>query len=125
MPRFLLIPALLVVLQVAACAPPLEEGAERLRRDLITAQEVEGAGITTNAHDIVRRLRPDWLRTRTTSPVRVYVNDGLIGNAPGALAGVSAQTITQLVRLTPTQATTRYGTGSGGHPEGAIVISTR
>lgn len=82
----------------------------------------------TSAHHAIERLRRSWLRRRGARTPNnpdnrpsVYV-DGVRVGPIEELFGISAEYIERISLLSPTDATTRFGTG---HASGAIVISTR
>jgi len=77
--------------------------------------------------DAIRRLRPDWLRVRgatstaSGASIVVYV-DGIRVGGTEALGSMSIEGVVELRRLSPTDATTRWGTG---HSAGAIEVIRR
>lgn len=95
-------------------------------RQLIEEAEIEQS-TATNALDLVRRVRPQWLRSRgqmsieRPSEVVVYVNGHPYGG-PGALNDVHIQSIRQIQFLTAVEATQRFGTD---HVRGAILVTLR
>ncbi len=95
--------------------------------------------------EVIRSLRPDWLRTRGTGSMRetargsasgtdpdnveinvrpgiptikVYLDDSLLGDMQ-SLRTVNPGTVGEARFLTPAQATQRYG---AGHVHGAILL---
>ena len=99
-----------------ACAPPAKSGATR-NANLITAEEIAASQVTT-AYDAVRNLRPMFLRSRgqTTfdpgvAPVAVVFLDGHRYGDVETLKTMSVQSIREIRFLTPSDATTKYGTG--------------
>jgi threonine aldolase len=120
LPLALLMGALLVL---PACAPA-GETTQRSARGPLTAAEIETAGIRGTALEVVRNLRAEWLNTRTGGDIRVYVDGARFGNTAASLGSISAQNIGRMERLSANAASTRFGSGAGGHPEGAIVITT-
>lgn len=91
--------------------------------DVITRQQIETLGMG-NALDVIRRLRPNWLRSRSATgreePV-VYVDAARRGGIQ-SLSYVSVEIIDEIRYFSGPDATTRFGTG---HRGGAIVIRTR
>jgi hypothetical protein len=95
---------------------------------LITHEEIREAQILSDAYEIVRRLRPAWLRQRRTTslhrhapdPIPVYV-DGVIQYGPteNALRAISAAQVRSIDRLTARQAQNRLGMN---HPAGAFLV---
>ncbi|MCY4646919.1 MAG: hypothetical protein OXE73_08600 [Gammaproteobacteria bacterium] len=93
----------------------------------ITREELDQE-VYTSAHHAIERLRRSWLRRRGARTPNnpdnrpsVYV-DGVRVGAIEELFGISAEYVERISLLSPTDATTRFGTG---HASGAIVITTR
>lgn len=93
----------------------------------ITREELDRE-VYTSAHHAIERLRRSWLRRRGARTPNnpdnrplVYV-DGVRVGPIEELFAISAEYIARISLLSPTDATTRFGTG---HASGAIVISTR
>lgn len=109
-------------------------------RDVITRMEIDERALDAkNAEDIIRRLRPHFMRRRSTgaiappvkvdnsrnqaavrTEVQVYLN-GTRQTGPEALAGISRDAVIEIVYLDASDATTRFGTG---HESGAIIVRT-
>lgn len=123
--RRLLLPVLL--LAATACATASTGSGTRPggSRDVITTAEIRESP-HLNAYDLVRSLRPRWLRIRGSGSinrpefVKVYRDGNLIG-PPGALAQISVQQISQIRFLDGFAATQRFGTD---HGNGAILVTT-
>lgn len=119
----------LALVLLAGCASggiAAREGGAR-SQNVIESEQIEATNHQT-AYEVVRSLRPAWLRDRprsVTNPdaseVAVYV-DGVRVGGISALAQVRAQNIDRMEFMSPSDATTRYGTGHSG---GAILIMTR
>lgn len=80
-----------------------------------------------NAYNAIARLRRTWLRRRgahtayeSNNSPRVYVNG--VGMPFQELYSISDDHIERISLLSPTDATTRFGTN---HTAGAIMITTR
>ena len=116
------LPTLLVLSLVAVTAAPLE--AQR-RSDIITAEDIArviGKGRT--AYDVVRTLRPRWLRSRdlvlrggdtepiTTEGPHVYLNDVDQGDVD-YLRTIPAELVAELRWLSANQAASRFGPTNG------------
>jgi outer membrane cobalamin receptor len=117
---------LFIACTLAACA---SSGTRPTRSgDVITAEEIEGASVST-AYDAVARLRPAFLRGRGQSSIQnpgsdlpiVYVN-GLRSGPIDYLRNIPAQDVQEIRFVSATDATTRYGTG---HTGGVIEVITR
>lgn len=100
---------------------------DRRSRDILTQSEIQEAGVGTT-YDVVQRLRPAWLRTRSSGSVRstpqyaiVYLDGARIGGLE-ALRRVNATDVSTIRYLSAPDATTRYGTG---HEGGAILVETK
>lgn len=108
----------------------------------ITLEEIQAAS-ATDAYDLVRSLRPQWLKSGAHQTVRtkpvltpgmsgkpvvnqaidepeivVYLNNVRIGT-PESLRELAREQLTSLEFVTPAKATMRWG---GGHLHGAIVV---
>lgn len=93
----------------------------------ITRDELDRE-IYTSAHHAIEILRRTWLRRRGARTPNnpdnrpsVYV-DGVRVGPIEELFGISAEYIERISLLSPTDATTRFGTG---HASGAILVVTR
>ena len=120
------ISVLLLVLAAAACA---STGARTSRNsDVITAEEIQSASVST-AYEAVQRLRPTFLRGRGQTSITssgsdlpvVYVN-GLRSGSVEQLHTIPAQDVQTIRFISASDATTRYGTG---HTGGVIEVTTR
>ena len=84
-------------------------------RYLILRAELEGTNFT-NVYDAVRRLRPTWLRTRGTTstrdaaPVMAVFIDNVRSGGTERLESLPIDRVEQVRYLSPTDATTRWGT---------------
>jgi len=94
--------------------------------DRITAEELATIDVQ-NALQAVQRLRPSFLQNRggasssiTQGPVDVvvYVDQTRMGG-PNALSQIPISDVKEIVHLSGTDATQRYGTG---HGSGAIIV---
>ena len=119
-----------------------ETTTKKYPRDLITMEEIkERAPNVLTALDVVQRLRPHFLRERSPgaittpldkngnrnaaasrTPVQVYVNGTLSGIASVVLREIQADAVIEIVYLSASDATTRFGTG---HDNGAILVAKR
>jgi hypothetical protein len=116
------------VLLLAACGSnPSQSGSSRTS-NIITAEDIAGISAAT-ATDIIRRLRPNWLRTRGPVSISsggpevpiIYI-DEVRSSDPGALDRIPRQIITEIRFLAGRDASTLYGMDHGG---GAIMVRTR
>jgi hypothetical protein len=94
--------------------------------DRITAEELAAIDVQ-NALQAVQRLRPSFLQNRggasssiTQGPVDVvvYVDQTRMGG-PHTLSQIPISDVKEIVHLSGTDATQRYGTG---HGSGAIIV---
>ena len=74
----------------------------------------------SDAFDVISRSRPVWLRSRGIEP-SVYMNGIQMGDID-ALRSISINSIKDIKFLSPSEATTMYGTNNIG---GIIEIRTR
>ena len=112
-----------LTLLAAACASGggSGESGPRRNRNLITSEELTEVAEVDTVFDAIRRLRPNWLRGRGTSSVRVFV-DGVQMGGTGALRNYRVDVIRECRFISPTDASLRFGTGYGG---GVIEVFTR
>jgi len=110
-------------------------GSTTVRRggsNLITPEEIAAAGAgMESAFDIVQRLRPAMLRSRTSTfgsdnqgqqvPVVVYSDDVRLGTVEN-LRTIPAMQVREIRYISATDATQRWGTG---HSSGAIQVVTK
>jgi hypothetical protein len=105
------------------------EGVRPMSRGIgdITRAELDTEAFTS-AYYAIERLRRSWLRRRAARTPNnpdprpwVYV-DGVRVGPINELHGLSADYIERISLLSPTDATTRFGTG---HVSGAIMVVTR
>ncbi|HEX2187815.1 MAG TPA: hypothetical protein VHG51_02895 [Longimicrobiaceae bacterium] len=140
MKRLLLALPLLALALAAAGAPLSAQSTAKKDRHFITEEEVRGAS-AQNAYDLVRALRPQWLRTRgdrtlrttrtsvpgedvtqlSTPEIVVYM-EGIRFGKQEDLRGISVADLGTLRFLDANSATQRFGTG---HPNGAILLTRR
>ena len=94
----------------------------RQRNKILQEEIIEMKGVNS-ALDIINISRPNWLRSGvgTASNISIYQNGMLIGGLD-ELKYISVQTIIEMKLLSPSEATTIYGTGN---MLGAIEIRTR
>lgn len=97
-------------------------------RTVITEREIEESALL-DAFEVVRALRPEFLRTRGSSSFRatepveaqVYVDGVRIGD-PASLRRLPRDVLREIRYIDAREATTRYGTGHGA---GAILVATK
>jgi hypothetical protein len=119
-----LLPVAVLVL-VTACASTPSSGRSR-SSDLLTLEDIE-ASDQSNAYDLIRVMRPQWLRTRGPSsihlsnPIVVYLDGNRLGD-PDALTTIPLPTIEEIRFYSPMEAQRRWGLN---HTNGAIAVRTR
>jgi hypothetical protein len=140
MTRRVLLTAAAAALLVTACASSGETRSGTRSTNMITAEEIAGSP-ATNAYELIQNLRPRWLHDRgqqtlgtvqrdgMDGPVAVMATTGIIvyldGTRMGAVASlreVPTRDLRSAQRLNSGEATQRFG---GGHPHGAILLTTR
>ena len=117
-----------LVLTVVACATTSSRQGTPRNRNMITADEIAQSNAAT-AYDAVKRLRPEFLRTRGVTPAHgmqaptpvVYLDGSLYGPL-GTLSNITASSILSIEYLNAMDATQRYGIN---HDAGAILVVTR
>lgn len=130
----------LTLLAATACATA-GTGAAGSDRDLILRDEIRESS-AANVYELVRTLRPQWLRARGTQnlpakigsegtgagvgealgqEVVVYLDNARMGGR-SALQGISLSSVQYIRRFDAAAATHRWG---AGHTQGAILVSTQ
>lgn len=114
-----------LVCATAACATT--PGETRTRdRNVLTLEEIQSSH-QHDAHDIIRGLRPNWLRVRgpnsfqTPNPIIVYVDGNRIGG-PEVLSTIPKLNIQEIRFYSAPEAQARFGLNN---TNGAIAIRTR
>lgn len=112
---------LVFVAVLFACAPKtMTEGRTSRNRNVILREEFENTTVL-NAYEIIRNIRPQWLRTRgVPTPIAVYINE--IQDTLDSLRFLQTENIAKMEYLNANQASARYGIG---HGNGAILITLR
>lgn len=122
---------LVAALGLAACTPAkrsTDAGPAPRDHNLITADEIAKIS-ATNAYDVVKRLRPQFLtsrgptsitNTRVTSPT-VYLDGSRYGDV-SALVGIDAARIATIRFLSGPEAQARFGVDNVA---GAILVTTK
>jgi hypothetical protein len=116
---------LYLAIAVAACAKSPAPAPHR-DRALITRTEIDATPVN-DAHALIQRLRPEYLRERGTATLQisavpvVYV-DGLRRGGLEVLRTLRTQELQEIRFVSSTDATTRYGME---HAAGAIEVKTR
>jgi len=90
-------------------------------RNLITADELVTSS-AENAYDAIQQLRSSWLRSRSGGAPAPFIDGQPQGDDINRLRSVSTSTITEIRYLSPSDATTAYGTG---FLAGIIDVRTR
>ena len=110
---------------LAACASGggSEEGSSSSggNRNLITAEEIAGTS-AENAYDAIQQLHSSWLRARGGGAPAPFVDGRPMGDDINQLRSVTAASITEIRYLSPSDATTAFGTG---YTSGVIEVRTR
>lgn len=122
-----LITALFLSVAAGGCASSGGSSGPSRDADVITSEELRTTDIQSeNAYRAVQRLRPIWLRARSSNfsgdrelPV-VFVNGTRFGEIE-SLYNLSVTDIQRMEYLDSRDATTRFGTG---YPAGAIMVTT-
>ncbi len=119
---------LLAVAGLSACATTGTGSSSGRRTDVITAEEIAQQDGLRTAYDVIRRLRPQFLRRRgvaslsaSSDDIVVYL-DGIRTGGVEVLRNIDAATVREIRRINSRDATTKYGTG---HSQGAIEVVTR
>ena len=117
---------LMLASAVSACAArPSSRLAPSGRRDVLTEQDLRGAGFTT-ALDAIQALRGNWLETHgtnslyTPTTIKVYLDDTQLGGVD-ELSSISISEVVYIRHYDGVAATARWGVDHGA---GAIYVST-
>jgi hypothetical protein len=89
-------------------------------RYYIPTEEIQTIVGVNNAYDIISRSRPMWLRGKGME-ASVYMNSIPMGGLD-ALNSISVNMVKDIKFLTPSEATTMYGTNNMG---GVIEVRTK
>lgn len=116
-----------VVVPLSSCATTGGTGSGGSTR-ILTAEQIADLPVIT-AYEAVQRVRPHWIRTRSSPTMAnpqpalavVYVDGVRMGDV-GELRRVQANEVEQMEYLSASDATNRFGTG---HQGGAILVTTR
>jgi hypothetical protein len=113
-------------LTLGACASAASDGTNR-SRDVITFAELQQEELSSfSAHQVIGKLRPNWLRSRGTTMTgqffAVVFVDGVHMGDLDVLGSLPASEVEEIRFRSAGDATTRYGTG---YPGGTIEVATR
>jgi len=125
MKRVLVASPLVFVLALACASGGQSSGRTAPSRDVITAEEVADASLSTqSAYDVVQRLRPRWLRSRGggTAGLPMLVINNIPSGDLERLRSIAAIDVSEIRFISSQDATTRWGTGFVG---GAIEVVMR
>jgi hypothetical protein len=123
---------LTIIVALAACASTGTTAGPRHQSDLITPAEIASSG-TTNAWDLINRLRPNWLRQPNVGSIgggahsqviAVYINGHRFGDI-SSLQTVSASGIRSVQWLDAARAPTVLNDIGSDPIAGAILIKTQ
>ncbi len=110
------------VLAMACASGGQTSGRSVGNRNVITAEELASLGGLGDVYDAIQRLRSTWFRTRSGTTAPVVVIDNVRAGDLEMLRSISTQNVQQLRYISPSDATTRWGTGYTG---GAIEVIMR
>ena len=123
--RGLLTTALLLI--AAACGGPPAPGTPGSRANLITFEEIQQRGLYSNLYDLIRNLRPRWVRSQgpdtflgDQGEVQVHMDGKRLGGVE-VLRRMSPGGVTSIQWVPPIDAAARFGLD---HSHGAVLIST-
>ena len=113
----------ILVIIIISCTSTVQSNKPMKQRNKILQEEIVELKGVNSAIDIINVARPNWLRSGvgTSSNISVYQNGMYIGGL-SELNYISVQTIIDMKLLSPSEATTIYGTNN---MLGAIEIRTR
>lgn len=116
---------LVLLVLVTACATTGPQQRQSGDRNVLTLEQIQSSN-ELNGYDVVRALRPAWLRVRPTTfrnpdPVRVYI-DGSRGSDLQELMRLSTDSIEEMRFYNALEAQARFGMNN---TNGAIAVRTR
>jgi hypothetical protein len=120
------------IVTIVACASSGATAGASHQSDLITATEIASSG-TTNAWDMINRLRPNWLKQQAvgsvgggarTQVIAVYVDGHRFGDI-STLRTLSSSSIRSAQWLDAARAATVLNEVGSDPIAGAIIIKTR
>jgi hypothetical protein len=113
----------LVTLLLACSAPSASRGPSRYDSRILSGADLRHP-VATNAYDLLRIRRPQFLRFGGPAGVdaRVVYIDGMRAGRIEDLKLVSTSIVNEIRLLSAPEASFRYGLD---HPAGAIVVTTR
>ena len=113
----------ILVTIIISCSSTVPSSKPMKQRNKILQEEIVELKGVNSAIDIINVARPNWLRSGvgTSSNISVYQN-GMYKGGLSELNYISVQTIIDMKLLSPSEATTIYGTNN---MLGAIEIRTR
>lgn len=122
-----LVTALFLSVSVGACASSGGSSGPSRDSDVITSEELRSSDLQAdNAYRAVQRLRPVWLRARSSNfsgdrelPA-VFVDGTRFGDIE-SLYNISITDVQRMEYMDARDATTRFGTG---YPAGVIMVTT-
>lgn len=125
-----LLPAVIVAISLGCAAASSSGSTGERRSQIITQQEINAAGMSGNAFEVISRLRPNFLVSRGQTTVSgdqslAYPNVYLDGVAFGdinTLRNLDAAQIAEIRLYQAWEAQTKFGLGNSG---GVIAITTR
>ena len=116
--RLLFLGAALVA---TSCATASQTGETTSRMGVISQADIAGLSAAT-AMDVVRRLRPAWLRVRSGGDQPVVYIDRTRRGGLELLNSLAIEVVQEMSYMSASDATTRFGTG---HRGGAILVTTK
>lgn len=125
-----LILAALMLPFVAACATGTTQTATSSSSTVLTAADLSGV-TELNALDAIRRLRPNWLRSRATPTPAAFASGGVLPalrvdnserSSLDELQSMPVRDVQEIRFMSASDATTMYGTG---YTNGLILVRTK
>lgn len=126
--RLLTVTTILCALGLLACSTTKETYVKNSHysHNHIYSEEIQ-MSTATNAYDLIRYLRPHWLRGRGRKSIKfeqvsyplVYVNGNRHGSV-NSLSTISVEQIKEIQFFNSGEATIKFGLN---HPSGAILIT--
>jgi len=116
---------MVVVVMMGACASGGGSSSSGGSRNVLNENDLAGTP-ELNCHQVVQRLRPNWLRLRSqgmggTVGIQIYV-DGVHKGPVRELLTIRAQHVRTLRFLSASEATVRFGFA---HGDGAILVTLK
>ncbi len=110
-----------VIFAALGCAAGTQGGSRSTSsRNVISAEQLANS-LDRDVYDVIRRLRPAWLRPRGNLVALAFVDNTRLGDLE-QLRSIAVEIVQEVRYYSATDATTRFGTG---YPGGVVQVITK